>query len=58
MFTDGLVARLKTVGRIGRILQVVAAGIMILMGIAMITGQLSRFAFWLLETFPILAEIG
>lgn len=58
VFTDSLVARLKTIGRIGRLLQAVAAGIMILMGIAMITGQLSAFAFWLLDTFPMLGQIG
>lgn len=58
VFTDTLAARLKAIGRIGRILQVIAAGIMILMGIAMITGQLSAFGFWLLETFPVLGRIG
>jgi cytochrome c-type biogenesis protein len=58
LFTDSLAVRLKAIGRIGRILQVIAAGIMILMGIAMITGQLSAFAFWLLQTFPILGQIG
>lgn len=58
LFTESLAARLKAIGRVGRILQVLAAGIMILMGIAMITGQLSAFAFWLLDTFPILGQIG
>ena len=58
VFTDSLAVRLKAIGRIGHILQVIAAGIMILMGIAMITGQLSAFAFWLLETFPVLGQIG
>ncbi len=32
---------------------------MILMGVAIITGQLSlTFSFWLLETFPLLSTIG
>ena len=57
-FTGGLVAWLKTIGRVGRILQAVAAAIMILMGLAMITGQLSVFAYWLLGTFPFLSQIG
>ena len=57
-FTGGLVARLKTIGRVGRILQAVASAIMILMGLAMITGQLSAFAYWLLGTFPVLSQIG
>jgi len=28
------------------------------MGIAMITGMLTAFAFWLLRTFPVFATIG
>jgi cytochrome c-type biogenesis protein len=31
---------------------------MIVMGLAMMSGQLSTMAFWLLETFPFLAKIG
>jgi cytochrome c-type biogenesis protein len=31
---------------------------LIVMGIAMMTGQLSPFGFWLLETFPVLHRIG
>ena len=58
VFTDSLAVRLKAIGRVGRVLQVIAAGIMILMGIAMITGQLSAFGFWLLEAFPLLGRIG
>jgi cytochrome c-type biogenesis protein len=57
-FTDYLTARLKAIGRVGRALQSVAGGIIILMGVAMITGQLSTFSFWLLETFPALGKIG
>ncbi len=57
-FTDGLMARLKSIGRVGRTLQPLAGGVMILMGLAMITGQLSTLSFWLLETFPALAKIG
>ncbi len=58
VFTDGLMARLKSFGRFGRMLQPVAGGVMVVMGIAMITGQLSTVSFWLLETFPALAIIG
>lgn len=57
-FLDGFMRRLKTMRRLGRPLQIAAGGIMILMGMAMITGQLSAFSYWLLETFPGLAEIG
>lgn len=58
MFTDELAARLRSAGRVGRILQILAGAVMVLMGFAMITGQLSTFAFWLLETFPALGRIG
>src|SRR5712691_8060916 len=57
LFTGGLLARIKLMGRVGQLMQVLAGGIMVLMGIAMITGQLSRFSFWLLETFPWLSTI-
>ncbi len=58
VFTDGLVARLRGVRHAGRVLQAVAGGILIVMGVAMITGRLSEFAYWLLETFPALGNIG
>lgn len=58
VFTDGLVKRLKGMRRAGRALQLVAGGVMIVMGIAMITGTMSTFAIWLLNNVPILARIG
>jgi len=58
LFTDSLIGQLKTVGRVGRLLQLMAGAIMILMGIAMMTGRLSTFSYWLLDTFPVLANIG
>jgi cytochrome c-type biogenesis protein len=58
VFTGAFLKRLKTMRRIGRPLQVVAGIIMIIMGLAMVTGQLSVFAWWLLDTFPGFASIG
>jgi cytochrome c-type biogenesis protein len=58
LFTDGLIARLKAFGRVGRLLQLVAGAILILMGIAMLTGQLSAFSYWLLDAFPALSRVG
>jgi cytochrome c-type biogenesis protein len=58
LFTDSLMVRLKTIGRVGRLLQLAAGVILILMGIAMLTGQLSAFSYWLLEMVPALANIG
>src|SRR3990172_75032 len=58
VFAGAFVKRLKSMGRLGRYLQVGAGVVMVIMGIAMITGQLSVFALWLLKTFPILSTIG
>lgn len=58
LFTGGLMKSLKAIGRVGRILQLVAGGTMILMGIAMMTGQLATFSYWLLGAFPILGSVG
>ncbi len=58
VFTRELAGRLRDLGRLGAALQIVAGLILILMGVAMMTGQLSRFGFWLLETFPVFQRIG
>ena len=58
VFTGAFLGRLKAMRRIGRPLQIAAGVVLIIMGIAMITGQLSSFAYWLLKTFPGLATIG
>jgi cytochrome c-type biogenesis protein len=58
LFTGTLVDKLKSLRDVGRRLQVVAGIIMILMGIAMVTGKLMAFGFWLLEQFPLLGRIG
>jgi len=57
-FTGGLLRRWKGAGRIGRLFQIGAGGIMVFMGVAMITGTMSLFSFWLLENIPLLAKIG
>jgi cytochrome c-type biogenesis protein len=58
LFADGMTARLRRLRGAGRALQIVAGMTMIAMGLAMMSGQLSTMAFWLLETFPFLAKIG
>jgi cytochrome c-type biogenesis protein len=58
LFTRELAGRLRGLRRIGTALQIVAGLLLILMGIAMMTGQLSRFGFWLLDTFPVFQRIG
>ena len=58
LFAEGLTKRLRSMRRAGRLLQIAAGGIMIAMGLAMITGKMSMFAFWLLQRFPIFGSIG
>ena len=58
LFTDRLFVPVKRLRRLGRSLQLGAGAALVLMGIAMITGELSAFSYWLLETFPAFARIG
>lgn len=58
VFTGALLKWLKSVRRIGRGLQIGAGAGMVFMGFAMMTGMLTTFAFWLLNTFPAFAAIG
>lgn len=58
LFMQGLAERLKVMRGAGRWLQIVAGVVMIAMGVAMVTGQLSLLAFWLLQNFPIFRQIG
>jgi cytochrome c-type biogenesis protein len=57
-FTDRIAGRLRAIGRVGRRLHQAAGVVMILMGIAMMTGQLSALSYWMLDAFPILGRIG
>src|SRR5579864_1872416 len=58
VFTDSLMLHLRILRRLGRSLQLAAGGIIAVMGIAMLTGNLTRLSYWLLDAFPILAKLG
>jgi cytochrome c-type biogenesis protein len=58
LFTNEIAGRLRRIGAAGRWLYRISGGLMVLMGIGVMTGQISRLAFWLLETFPALGMIG
>jgi cytochrome c-type biogenesis protein len=58
LFTGTLLSRLRALGRVGRNLQRAAGGLLVAMGLLMVTGRLEVLAYWLLETFPGLASIG
>lgn len=58
LFTNEIAAKLKRIGSAGRWLYRMAGAFMVLMGLAVMTGQINQVAFWLLETFPALGLIG
>ena len=41
-----------------RLIERVMGGLLIVVGVALITGAFSTFSWWLLETFPALARLG
>ena len=57
-FLHEAAGRLRWMRKAGRPLMVAAGFIMVLMGVAMMTGKLSAFSYWLLERFPALGRIG
>lgn len=58
LFTDRLLGLGRGLGRFGRLLNLAAGGVMIGMGLAMMTGRLTEIGSWLLETWPALGQIG
>ena len=58
IFMRELVDRLKLLRRAGVALQAGAGVIMVAMGAAMATGQLTAFSTWLLRVFPVLGQVG
>lgn len=56
-FMDRFIEKARLLRRIGRPLQAVAGGVLVLVGIGMATGYLFSLATWMLETFPFLQEI-
>ncbi|NYT64901.1 cytochrome c biogenesis protein CcdA [Alcaligenaceae bacterium] len=57
-FMAPFMRRLSGLRRTGRYLQITTGAILVVMGIAVASGQLVRFAIWLLQTFPALGNIG
>ncbi len=49
VFTDSLMLRLRGLRRLGRNLQLGAGAIVAGMGVAMLTGELTSFSYWLLD---------
>ena len=58
VFLHELAGRWRRIRKLGRPLMLLAGAVMVLMGIAMMTGKLTAFSYWLLERFPALGRIG
>ena len=56
-FTGQFMKNMHAFRRLGRSLQVVAGGVLVLFGVAMMTGYLNSFSTWLLQSFPVFQEI-
>lgn len=57
-FMKAFLGRLRNMRWFGRVSQIGAGMVMVVMGLATITGYMSAFSYWLLETFPVLVRIG
>ena len=58
LFTDRFLYHTNLLRKHGKTLHVITGGILILMGVAMITGYLSVFSIWILKTLPWLGDLG
>ncbi len=57
-FTEALLGRLRRLAQFGRRLQQFAGGLLVIMGLLVLTGRLEAISYWLLETFPVFTAIG
>ena len=58
VFLNELAGRWRHMRALARPLMLLAGVVMVLMGVAMMTGKLTAFSYWLLEQFPALGRIG
>ncbi|WP_439889162.1 cytochrome c biogenesis CcdA family protein [Pseudomonas sp. MBLB4123] len=58
LFINHFLAHLQRLRRWSRIIHLGTGAVMILMGLAMVTGQLAALAYWFLRVFPALGRIG
>jgi cytochrome c-type biogenesis protein len=58
LFIEHFRERIRGFSRWSRPLRAVAGLVLVVMGVMVITGQMTRFASWMLSTFPVLGELG
>jgi cytochrome c-type biogenesis protein len=58
LFTERFMHHAKNLKKHGRALQAITGGLLVIMGVAMVTGYLTDFSIWILKTFPWLGQLG
>ena len=58
LFVDRFLRYAAILRKQGRVLHILSGSLLMIMGVAMVTGYLTKFALWLLESFPWLGEVG
>ncbi|WP_144779525.1 cytochrome c biogenesis CcdA family protein [Marinobacter maritimus] len=58
LFIEHFRARVRWMSRWSQSLRIFAGLVLIVMGVMVLTGQMTRFASWMLSTFPILGRLG
>ncbi len=58
LFMEHFRERMRGFSRWSRSLRALAGLVLIIMGVMVITGQMTRFASWMLSTFPTLGDLG
>lgn len=58
LFIEHFRARVRWMSRWSQSLRILAGLVLVLMGVMVLTGQMTLFASWMLSTFPILGRLG
>ncbi|MBB5322883.1 cytochrome c biogenesis CcdA family protein [Marinobacter oulmenensis] len=58
MFIEHFRERMRWFSRWSRLLRALAGLALVIMGVMVMTGQMTRFASWMLSAFPVLRELG
>ncbi len=58
LFTETLLRHIRRLTAFGRRLQQVAGGLLLVMGVLILTGELQTLSYWLLEAFPVFSTLG
>jgi len=58
LFIEHFRARVRWMSRWSQSLRILAGLVLVVMGVMVLTGQMTRFASWMLSAFPVLGRLG